>query len=105
MNTITRRLSPTYLRWRLRRRPTQVAEERIHTVVLIRAGWTDYDDQHRLLGTLDMPVNDKGTEQIRTLVRQLQDADLRLQAVFSCPEDPAASTAAAIHESQPWARL
>ncbi|MCA9066007.1 MAG: histidine phosphatase family protein [Planctomycetaceae bacterium] len=75
------------------------------TVVLIRAGWTDYDDQHRLLGTLDMPVNDKGTEQIRTLVRQLQDADLRLQAVFSCPEDPAASTAAAIHESQPWARL
>lgn len=75
------------------------------TVVLIRAGSTDYDDQHRLLGTLDMPVNQRGIEQIREVIRRLQDRGISLRAIYTSPEDPACSTARAISESQRSARV
>ncbi len=47
------------------------------TVVLIRAGSTDYDEQHRLLGTLDLPINQRGVEQIRDEVRFLNQRGIR----------------------------
>lgn len=75
------------------------------TVVLIRAGSTDYDEQHRLLGTLDMPVNQRGNEQIRDEVRFLQQQGIRLDAIYTSPDDPASSTARGIAESQPQAKL
>jgi broad specificity phosphatase PhoE len=75
------------------------------TVVLIRAGCTDYEDQHRVLGTLDMPINERGVEQIRCISRQLQERGLRLQAVLTSPDDPACSTAHAIAESQSGAKI
>ena len=70
------------------------------TVVLIRAGCTDYDEQHRLMGTLDMPVNERGVEQIREINRQLQAKGIRLQAILSSPDDPACGTAHGIAEAQ-----
>ncbi len=75
------------------------------TVILIRAGSTDYDEQHRVLGTLDMPVNTRGVEQIREINRQLQEKGIRLQAILTSPEDPARSTAHAIAEAQSGAKV
>lgn len=75
------------------------------TVVLIRAGCTDYDDQHRVLGTLDMPVNERGVEQIRCINRGLQERGLRLQAILTSPDDPACGTAHAIAETQSGAKV
>jgi broad specificity phosphatase PhoE len=75
------------------------------TVVLIRAGFTDYDDHHRVLGTLDMPVNERGVEQIREINRQLLAKGIRLQAILTSPDDPACGTAHAIAEVQPGAKV
>ena len=75
------------------------------TVVLIRAGSTDYDAQHRLMGTLDMPVNERGVEQIREINRLLLAKGIRLQAILTSPDDPACGTAHGIAEVQPGAKL
>lgn len=69
------------------------------TVVLIRAGCTDYDENHRLLGTLDVPVNRRGVEQIRDVARQLRELGIRPQAILTPPENPASCTAHAIAEA------
>jgi len=75
------------------------------TVVLIRAGCTDYDEQHRVLGTLDMPVNERGVEQIREVSRQLQAKGIQLQAILTSPDDPACGTAHAIAATQPGVKV
>lgn len=75
------------------------------TVVLIRAGCTDYDDQHRVLGTLDMPVNQRGQEQIREIIRELVTRNVKLEALLTSPDDPACSTAHAIAESNPGLKI
>jgi broad specificity phosphatase PhoE len=75
------------------------------TVVLIRAGCTDYDEQHRLMGMLDMPVNERGVEQIREISRQLHSKGIRLQAILTSPDDPACGTAHGIAETQPGAKV
>lgn len=75
------------------------------TVVLIRAGCTDYDEQHRVLGTLDMPVNERGVEQIREIGRQLQAKGIQLQAILTSPENPACATAHAIALEQPGVKV
>ena len=70
------------------------------TVVLIRPGLTDYDEQSRVLGTLEMPMNEKGLEQVEGIVRHLQREDVQLEAIFASPFDPCCSTARAIAEAQ-----
>jgi len=70
------------------------------TIVLIRPGCTDYDEQSRLLGTLEMPMNEAGLEQVEAIVHQLQEQDVQLEAVFASPADPACSTARAIADAQ-----
>ncbi len=75
------------------------------TVVLIRAGFTDYDESHRLLGTLDVPVNRRGQEQIREITRQLHEQGIRPQAILTPPENPAACTAHAIADTFPGTKV
>ncbi len=70
------------------------------TIVLIRPGCTDYDAQSRLLGTLEMPMNYQGMEQVEEAVQQLQQQGIRLQAILASPADPACSTARAIATAQ-----
>lgn len=89
----------------MKRDQSAEGERQMATVVLIRAGCTDYDEQHRLIGTLDMPVNQRGLEQIREIVRFLQERRISLQAIFTSPDDPACGTAHAIAESQPSAKV
>lgn len=75
------------------------------TVILIRAGWTDYDDQHRLVGTLDLPLNQRGVDQIREAVSLLEERKIRLEAIYTSPEDPACATAHVLAESQTSAKV
>lgn len=75
------------------------------TVVLIRAGSTDYDEQHRLLGTLDLPVNQRGLEETREVVQRLKASGIRLEAILTSPEDPACSTALTIAGEQPGTKV
>ena len=65
-------------------------------VVLIRPGCTDFDEQHRIQGTLELPLNDRGHEQVAALVGQLQDG--LIEVVYTSPGEPARSTADAIGE-------
>ena len=41
-------------------------------VVLIRPGCTDFDEQNRIQGVLDLPLNHRGHAQVLGLVAQLQ---------------------------------
>ncbi len=75
------------------------------TIVLIRPGATDYKEQSRLLGTLEMPMNAHGVEEVEEIVRHLQQKGIQLEAIFASPLDPASSTARAIAESQPSAKV
>lgn len=74
-------------------------------IVLIRPGCTDYDQQSRLLGTLEMPMNTEGLDQVQTIIRHLKQKDLKLEAIIASPTDPASSTARAIAESQPGVKV
>src|ERR1700677_422181 len=65
-------------------------------VVLIRPGCTDFDEQNRIQGVLDLPLNHRGHAQVLGLVAQLQGVSL--DVVFTAPSEPARSTALAICE-------
>jgi broad specificity phosphatase PhoE len=65
-------------------------------VVLIRAARTDYDDQHRVLGNLDMPVNERGGDEIRHAIQTLSDAAIQPEVILTSADDPANSTAHAV---------
>jgi broad specificity phosphatase PhoE len=63
-------------------------------IVLIRPGATDYDEQGRILGTLDIPLSEQGirdAERIRDEVRPLQ-----ISAIYSAPGQSACQTATVI---------
>jgi probable phosphoglycerate mutase len=65
-------------------------------VVLIRPGCTDFDEQNRIQGILDLPLNHRGHAQVLGLVAQLQEVSF--DVIFTAPSEPARSTAAAICE-------
>lgn len=65
--------------------------------VLIRPGCTDYDEQHRIQGALDLPLNDRGEQQVDELIEQLRDQGL--EKIYTSVSEPARSTAFAIGES------
>lgn len=66
-------------------------------VVLIRAGCTDFDEQNRIQGSLDLPLNPRGLEQVEEIVRQLRDVPL--EVILSAPGQPARATAIAVGEA------
>ncbi len=65
-------------------------------VVLIRPGCTDFDEQKRIQGSLDLPLNSRGQEQVETLIQKLRTVDL--DVIYSGPCEPARSTAVALSE-------
>ncbi len=62
--------------------------------VLIRPGFTDYDQQGRIQGTLDIPLNDDGDAQIRQIIEDVRG--LGITAVYRAPSQSAEQTAAVI---------
>ena len=63
-------------------------------ILLIRPGSTDFDEQQRIQGTLDLPLNLHGEEQVARIVREL--ADIVIDVIFTTPCEPARTTAVAL---------
>lgn len=63
-------------------------------VVIIRSGCTDFDEQNRIKGSLDIPINSHGEKQVRQVVEQL--ANTPLEVLYADPTEPSLSTAEAI---------
>ena len=64
------------------------------TIVLIRPGSTDYDVQERILGSLDIPLNDRGVTEVAETVKQLCDKGLEI--IFTPVSQPSLQTAETI---------
>jgi broad specificity phosphatase PhoE len=63
-------------------------------IVLIRPGSTDYDQQRRIQGTLDVPLNDQGNAEVARVIEEL--SNLKLEAIYTSSCQPALETAEAI---------
>ncbi|MGA2035275.1 MAG: histidine phosphatase family protein [Thermoguttaceae bacterium] len=53
-------------------------------IVLIRPGTTDYDDQERIQGALDIPLNEKGRAEAGQIAEQLKDQGIELMYTAVC---------------------
>lgn len=60
-------------------------------ILLIRPGATEFDEQGRIIGTLDIPLSDLGREQSERLACESMDQDVK--AIFSSPSLAAQQTA------------
>ncbi len=63
-------------------------------ILLVRPGATDFDDQGRIKGSLDMPMSEQGRGQARSLADEL--SELPIRTIFSAPCQSALQTAALI---------
>ena len=63
-------------------------------IVLIRPGATDFDEQRRIQGTLDIPLSAKGNLEVARAIEHLQDAGM--EALYCSECEPARETAEAI---------
>jgi alpha-ribazole phosphatase len=68
------------------------------TAYLLRHGETEYHAQQRLLGRLDIGLNERGREQARRVVEFFRG--LKLDAVYSSPLKRCLETAAPVAEDQ-----
>jgi broad specificity phosphatase PhoE len=66
-------------------------------IVLVRPGSTDFDEQGRIKGTLDIPLSENGTGQVARAVVELGGLDI--EAVYSAPCEAAEKTAEAVAKS------
>lgn len=66
-------------------------------IVLIRPGTTEYDQQGRVQGTLDIPLCEDGRQEVEALVRELRD--LPIAAIYASPCQSADQTAEALGQS------
>jgi len=64
------------------------------TVILIRPGSTDFDEQGRIQGTLDVPLNQQGTDEVARLAEDLRDNGL--EAIYHSACRSALQTAEAL---------
>ena len=70
------------------------SENSMSTVVLVRPGCTDFDEQKRLQGCLELPLNSRGQNQLTKIVEALKM--LPIEAVLTGPCEPCLSTAKAL---------
>jgi probable phosphoglycerate mutase len=66
-------------------------------IVLIRPGSTDYDQQGRIQGTLDIPLNEQGAREVEQIIHEIRT--LGIEAVYCGPCQSACQTASAIAET------
>jgi len=64
------------------------------TVILIRPGSTDFDEQGRIQGTLDVPLNQHGSDEVARVAEELRDSGLEL--IYHAPCVSAQQTAEAL---------
>ena len=63
-------------------------------IFLIRPGCTDFDEQRRIKGTLNIPLNSHGTDQASELAIQLGGKSI--EALYTSPAQSAIQTAATV---------
>jgi probable phosphoglycerate mutase len=63
----------------------------MQTILLIRPGWTDFDEQNRLQGVLDLPLSPVGEQQVRSIVEELKQVEL--DVLYTGPNQPARRSA------------
>jgi probable phosphoglycerate mutase len=63
-------------------------------IALARPGSTDFDQQGRIQGTLDIPLNEQGNHDVANLIRDFQN--LGIEAVYCSDAEPSVQTATAI---------
>ena len=61
-------------------------------VLLIRPGATEFDDQGRIKGSLDMPLSEEGQRQVETMARELEG--VQVKTIYTSPCESARQTAA-----------
>jgi probable phosphoglycerate mutase len=66
-------------------------------IVLIRPGATDFDEQNRIRGNLDVPLNQEGLAEVARLIDELRDQ--KLQVIYTAPEQSALETAEPVAEA------
>jgi broad specificity phosphatase PhoE len=67
-------------------------------ILLIRPGATDFNEQGRIKGTLDVPLNRNGTEQVARTIGEL--TELPLRAIITSPCQSCQQTAAALAQER-----
>jgi len=67
-------------------------------VLLVRPGATEFDEQGRMKGSLDMPLSPLGVEQAQSLADEL--ADVRVKTIFTSPCESARETAERLARAQ-----
>lgn len=68
------------------------------TILLIRAGRTEFDCQGRIQGTLDVPLSDEGRRQATAAATELLDKSASIAALYAGPCLSAQQTAAILGE-------
>lgn len=66
-------------------------------IVLIRPGRTEFDQQRRIAGTLDLPLSEEGAEDVRRLIEELRR--LPIEVVYTSPCQAARETAEPLAEA------
>lgn len=67
-------------------------------VLLVRPGATDFDDQGRIKGTLDMPMSERGHAQVNSLTEELSAFPVR--TIYTAPCESARETAQRLSEGR-----
>jgi len=63
-------------------------------VVLIRAGATDFDDEQRIQGSIELPLNERGHAEVEEVIQDLVDDGIAI--IITAPSEPSKSTASGI---------
>lgn len=80
-------------------RGARIERDNMKIVAVVRPGWTDFDEQHRLIGALELPLNARGVTQVAGLIEQLRTLSDAPEAVLCGMAQPATCTAEAIAEA------
>ena len=67
-------------------------------VLMVRPGATEFDDQHRIKGSLDMPLSERGLKQVTLLTEEL--AEVKIKTIFTAPDESARQTAELLAEGR-----
>jgi len=66
-------------------------------ILLIRPGVTEFDQQGRVQGTLDIPLSEEGQQEVESLIEAIRNQPIA--AIYASPCQSAAETAEAVGES------
>jgi broad specificity phosphatase PhoE len=68
------------------------------TILLIRPGLTELDEQGRIVGTLDVPLSEKGMDESRQMADQIRELDLNI--IYVAPTLAAKETSRLVTEDR-----